>query len=62
MNVPTGHMVIEIDGPSAEGLMVHLDQDTDLDSPFVATCVETGEALRFPTPWALDIAVVMVAS
>jgi hypothetical protein len=42
----------------ATSVRVIVDANTDLDQPFIGECRDTGEQLRFPTPWALDIAVV----
>ena len=41
----------------AEGGTVVVDARTDLDAPFYGYCADTGDALRFPNPWALDITV-----
>jgi len=46
---------LEILGPRGEAVVVAVGKDTDLDQPFDGRCVETGEMLRFPNPWALDI-------
>ena len=42
----------------AASVRVIVDADTDIDQPFVGECDDTGEQLRFPNPWALDIEVV----
>ena len=46
---------LEILGPRGEAVVVAVGKDTDLDQPFDGRCVETGETLHFPNPWALDI-------
>ena len=46
---------LEIFGPRGEAVVVTVGKDTDLDQPFNGRCVETGETLHFPNPWALDI-------
>jgi len=51
-------VLLEIAGPRAEEVAVTVEEDTDLDEPFSGRCVETGEILHFPNPWALDIHVV----
>ena len=42
----------------AESVRVTVDADTDLEQPFIGECDDTGEQLRFPHPWMLDIEVV----
>ena len=46
---------LEILGPRGDSVVVAVGKDTDLDQPFDGRCVETGETLHFPNPWALDI-------
>ena len=46
---------LEILGPRGDAVVVAVGKDTDLDQPFDGRCVETGETLHFPNPWALDI-------
>jgi len=38
----------------ADVVFVLVPVDTDLEEPFKGRCVETGETLSFPMPWAID--------
>ena len=48
-------ILLEISGPRGESVGVTVGKGTDLDQPFDGWCVETGEILHFPNPWALEI-------
>jgi len=56
MRHPTATITLEISLPG-DSVTVEVSATTDLEEPFYGYCMDTGERLYFPTPWALDIAV-----
>ena len=53
---PPETITLEISLPG-DSVTVEVNATTDLDAPFYGYCADTGDALRFPNPWALDITV-----
>jgi len=42
---------------AGDSVTVEVCATTDLEEPFYGYCMDTGDRLYFPTPWALDIEV-----
>ena len=53
---PPATVTLEISLPG-DSVTVEVSPATDLEKPFYGYCMDTGERLYFPTPWALDIEV-----
>ena len=57
-HISRGRRCIDIEVSfGGDTVAVEVHATTDLDQPFWGYCIETGERLRFPNPWALSIEV-----
>jgi len=56
LDAPHSTLILEISLPG-NSVTVEVCATTDLEQPFYGYCIETGNRLHFPTPWALDMEV-----